>query len=217
MLRAAFVSVLVALATAVGVVALPATAEAATVSRAELKGGVLRLDGAHAAPGVFVIVRSESSSAGVRSDLSGAYHIRASNFRADDCMAVVSDGRTTAATVTLSGCTPTPAAPTNPNPAPSGSCLITPGASATYPVGQLHTYFFTTTGCDTSAGPMQWSLISGHLPVGMTGPFFQGQDAGAVSGRPTTEGTYAFTVQVTDSAGATDTETFSITVVAPTA
>jgi large repetitive protein len=51
--------------------------------------------------------------------------------------------------------------------------------------------------------------------VGMTGPSFQGQDADAVSGRPTTEGTYEFTVQVTDSAGATDTETFDITIIAP--
>jgi hypothetical protein len=31
----------------------------------------------------------------------------------------------------------------------------------------------------------------------------------------TTEGTYTFSVQVTDSAGATDVETFTITVVAP--
>ena len=33
----------------------------------------------------------------------------------------------------------------------------------------------------------------------MSGPFSQGQTAGAVSGRPITEGNYSFTVQVTDS------------------
>jgi Putative Ig domain len=128
---------------------------------------------------------------------------------------VVSDGRTATATVRLSGCTPTPVTPPSTNPPPSGTCVIAPQAPATYNAGDLKTYFFTTTGCDTSTGPVQWSFLSGRIPVGMTGPFFQGQTAGAVSGQPTTEGTYSFTVQVTDSAGATDTETFTITVAPP--
>jgi hypothetical protein len=54
--------------------------------------------------------------------------------------------------------------------------------------------------------------MAGRIPVGMSGPFFQGQDAGAVSGTPTTKGTYSFLAQVTDSAGATGTETFTINV-----
>lgn len=199
-----------------GALVLPSvSAHAATVSRAELKGGLLRLDGANAAPGIFVMVRSSSSLAGARSDGSGAYHVQATNFRADDCQVVVSDGRTPIATVTLSGCTPTPVTPPSTTAPPSGSCVIMPQAPATYNAGDLSTYYFKTTGCDTSARPVTWSFLAGRIPVGMSGPFSQGQDAGAVSGRPTTEGTYSFTLQVTDSAGATDAETFTITVAAP--
>ena len=93
--------------------------------------------------------------------------------------------------------------------------MITPRAPATFNVGDLSTYFFTTTGCNTSARPVQWSFLAGRIPVGMTGPRFQGQTGGSVSGQPTTEGTYSFMVQVTDSVGATDTETFTIRVVPP--
>ena len=160
-------------------------------------------------------VESTTSSAGIRSSQSGAYQVTASNFRADDCKVVVSDRRTLSETVMLAGCTPTQATPPASNPAPTGDCLITPGTPATYHAGDLATYYMHTTGCDTSSGPVQWAFTAGRIPVGMTGPSFQGQDAGAVSGRPTTEGTYEFTVQVTDSAGATDTETFDITIIAP--
>jgi hypothetical protein len=195
---------------------LPAgSAHAVTVSRGELRNGLLRLDGVNAAPGIFVTVSSASSFAGARSDGSGAYHVQASNFRADDCQVVVSDRQTPIATVMLSGCVPTVVAPPSTNPSPSGACVITPQVPATYNAGDLSTYYFTTTGCDTSTAPVQWSFVAGRIPLGMTGPFFQGQTNGAVSGRPTTEGTYSFTVQVTDSAGATDAETFTITVVPP--
>jgi hypothetical protein len=215
MLRKASLAVFAAFVVLAALV-LPATsASAVTVSRAELRGGQLRLEGVGAAPGVFVTVASSSSLAGVRSGPTGDYQVQASSFRADDCQVVVSDGRTPIATVTLSGCTPTSVTPPITNPAPSGSCVINPQAPATYNAGDLSTYYFTTTGCDTSASPVQWSLSAGRIPVGMTGPFFQGQTDGAVSGRPTTEGTYTFTVQVTDSAGATDAATFTITVGPP--
>jgi hypothetical protein len=92
-----------------GALVLPATsADALTVTRASLRGGLLQVDGANAAPGIFVVVRSSTSSAGVRSEFSGEYHVERANFRADNCQVVVSDGRTPDATVTLSGCTPTP-------------------------------------------------------------------------------------------------------------
>jgi hypothetical protein len=211
--KASFSAVAVLLVLGAALV-LPATsADAATVSRAELRDGLLRLDGLNAAPGIFVTVASSSSLAGARSDGSGAFHVEKDNFRADDCQVVVSDRRTPVAVVTLTGCTPTPATPPGTNPPPSGTCMITPEAPATYNAGDLSTYYFTTTGCDTSAAPVRWSFLAGRIPVGMTGPFTQGQIAGAVIGRPTTAGTDSFTVQVTDSVGATDTETFTITVV----
>ena len=173
------------------------------------------MDGSNAAPGIFVNVYSSSSSAGKRSDYrSGAYHIQKAGFRADDCQVVVSDGRTLVVTVRLSGCTPTAVTPPRRNPPPSGSCVITPRAPATYHAGDLSSYFFTTTGCNTSARPVQWSFLAGRIPVGMSGPVFQGQTGGAVIGTPRVAGTYSFMVQVTDSVGATDTETFTITVVA---
>jgi hypothetical protein len=215
MWRKASFSAVAAFVVLLALVLPTASAHAVTVSRAELKNGLLRLDGVNAAPGIFVTVASASSFAGARSDGSGAYHVQAANFRADDCQVVVSDRKTPIATVTLSGCTPTPVAPPSTNPSPSGACVITPRAPATYNAGDLNTYYFATTGCDTSTGPVQWSFLAGRIPLGMTGPFFQGQTNGAVSGRPTTEGTYSFTVRVTDSAGATDTETFTITVAAP--
>jgi Putative Ig domain len=197
-----------------GTLALPAlSADALSVPRAELRDGLLRVDGVNAAPGVFVTVASSSSLAGARSDGSGAYHVQAEGFRADDCQVVVSDRRTPLATVTLSGCTPTPVAPPSTNLPPSGTCVITPQVPAAVSVGDLSTYYVTTTGCDTSAGTVQWSFLAGRIPVGMTGPFSQGQDAGAVSGHPAKAGTYSFQVRATDSAGATDTETFTIRVV----
>jgi hypothetical protein len=93
--------------------------------------------------------------------------------------------------------------------------VITPAAAATYHAGDLSTYYLTTTGCDTSTGQVSWSFLAGRIPLGMSGPISQGQSAGEVSGTPATEGTYSFTVQATDSAGATDTQTFTITVAAP--
>src|SRR4051794_29163745 len=139
---------------------------------------------------------------------------KAVDFRADDCTVVVSDGSTLTETVTLDGCTPTPVTPPAAPPA-TGDCKITPGVPATVHAGDLSTYYMHTTGCDTGTGPVQWAFVAGRVPVGMTGPSTQGQDAGAVSGRPTVEGSYSFQMQVTDTVGATNTETFDITVLAP--
>src|SRR4051794_7215635 len=247
MFRTAIRVVLAALcAAAIGVVLIPAAAEALAVTGAELVDGRLRVDGVNAAPGVFVTVESTTSAAGVRSDGVGAYHVEAGDFRADDCTVVVSDRRTRTETVALDGCIPTPVDPPTTTPPPTGGGVITPGAPASVPAGalspyyphttargttpgagrwglvagpvhagDLSTYYLHPTGCDTTAGPVRWAFVAGRVPVGMTGPFTQGRDAGAVSGRPTVEGFYSFEVRVTDSAGATDTETFDITVLGP--
>lgn len=199
------------------VLALPASALALTVSKAQLVDGQLRVEGSGAAPGGSVVVaRSSTSAASARIDTKGGFRIQATGFRSADCTVIVSDGTTPIAQPRLAGCTPAPVTPpiTNPPP-PSGSCVIAPGDPASFTVGDVQSYFFTTSGCDTSGGPVQWSLVAGRIPPGMDAPIFQGQTAGMVSGRPTTEGTYTFSVQVTDSAGATDVQTFTITVVAP--
>jgi hypothetical protein len=190
---------------------LPAHASALTVSKAELKGGQLVLQGTNAAPGIFVTAESTASSAGSRSDTKGTFKIGASAFKAPDCNIVVSDRQTPSATVKLSGCTPsiTPV-PTTPPP-PSGSCVINPSAPGTFPAGTSAVYFFTTTGC--VGGPLQWKVIAGAIPTGMSGPNFQGQTAGNIIGTPTLKGTYTFTLLATDATGATDSETFTITIV----
>ena len=58
--------------------------------------------------------------------------------------------------------------------------------------------------------PYTWSLVSGNLPAGLT------LDAnGTISGTPTTEGGFTFSVAVSDSEGASDSVQHSITVVPP--
>jgi hypothetical protein len=197
------------------VLLIPASASALTVSKAELSGGQLRLEGSNAAPGIFIIASSSTSSAGSRAGQNGAFKIEATGFSSPDCTVIVSDRQTPIATAKLSGCTPAAVTPppTTPPP-PTGSCVINPGAAATIPVGQAAVYNFTTTGC--TGGPLQWSLVAGAEPPGMDPPIFQGQTAGHIIGTPTTQGTYTFTVKAVDANGASDTETFTITVTAPT-
>jgi hypothetical protein len=55
-----------------------------------------------------------------------------------------------------------------------------------------------------------WSVISGALPGGLT----LAPSTGYIYGTPTTAGTFNFTVQVTDSAGATATQALSIVIAA---
>ena len=200
----------------VSVLLVPSSASALTVSRAQLSGGELRVEGSNAAPGIFITAASSNDAAGSRSDTSGAFKLQATGFTAPDCTIVVSDsGRTPSATVKLSGCTPDPAAvsPPPPAPAPTGTCVIDPGAPATFTAGVSAVYNFTTTGC--VGGPLQWTVIAGRIPTGMSGPNFQGQTAGNIIGTPTTAGTYTFTAQATDGTGSTDAETFTIAVVDP--
>jgi hypothetical protein len=199
-----------------GLLVVPASASAVTVARAQLSGGELRVEGSNAAPGIFITAQSSTSAAGSRADTNGNFKIQATGFRAPDCTITVDDsGRTPTATAKLSGCTPDPAAvnPPPPAPAPTGTCVIDPGAPATFTAGTSAVYNFTTTGC--VGGPLQWTVIAGVIPTGMSGPNFQGQTAGNIIGTPTTPGTYTFTAQATDGTGATDAETFTITVVAP--
>src|SRR3954447_9393769 len=97
---------------------VPASATALTVSRAQLSGGELRVEGSNAARGIFITSESSTGAAGSRSDTSGNFKIQGSGFRAPDCKIVVSDRQTPTATVTLSGCTPDPAAVNAPPPPP---------------------------------------------------------------------------------------------------
>jgi hypothetical protein len=201
------------LAAAAVMLIAPTTAlGAVSISRAELSGGQLRVEGRGAVANATVTATSPESSASSRADGSGNFRIEASSFRSSTCKATVSDG-STSATATLSGCTVSSPSP-SPSPTPS-TCTINPREPAEYNVGDLQTFFWTTTGCRTSEKPVQFSKIAGTIPPGMDGPFTQGVGSGFVTGKPTTQGVFDFTIQARDQTGASDTESFRITVLAP--
>lgn len=201
-----------------GQICLAAPAGAVTTTVAELKDGQLHVKG-HSSPGVFVIATSTTSDAGDRADANGTFEIRVGGFTAPDCMLTLSDGGLTPiATVPLAGCTPseTPV-PTTPAP-PTGSCVITSEDPVTLDAGTSSAVFFETTGCNTTFNsgatptPVQWKVVAGGIPTGMTGPNSQGTTAGGIIGTPSIPGTYRFTLQVTDQVGATDQENFTVNV-----
>ena len=150
----------------------------------------------------------------------GNYRIQGDNFTAPDCKITISDGgRTPTATITLAGCTPS-VTPVPPTPAPpTGSCTILPPPSpVTRTAGKVTAVNFDTTGCNTTFNsgatptPVQWTVIAGSIPTGMTGPNSQGTTAGNIIGTPSIPGTYQFTLQVTDQIGATDQANITINV-----
>jgi hypothetical protein len=211
-----------ALATIVscGLIGLAVPAGAVTVARAELQNGQLRLEG-ESSPGVFVTAESTTSVADVRADPTGRYKIQGSNFTAPDCKITISDGgRTPTVTLTLDGCTNTvkPPVPPAATPPPTGNCTIVDQPAVTRSVGIATAVYFDTTGCDTmfdsgaTPTPVQWKVVAGSIPTGMTGPASQGTTAGNIIGTPSIPGTYQFTLQVTDQVGDTDQSTLTVIV-----
>jgi hypothetical protein len=96
----------------------------------------------------------------------------------------------------------------------TGTCTIVPETFVDGNVGTLNTWFFSTTGCQTSEKPVQFSVVSGQIPPG-TRLFTQGVSSGGITGTPTTEGLFPFTISVKDFTGSTDTESFSIRINPP--
>ena len=186
------------------------------VSKAVLNGGQLTVEGSGAATG-FIAARSTTSAAGARAGLDGKFKIQATGFTAPDCRVVLQDNKSARLTVTLSGCTPTITPVTPPAP-PTGTCVITPPAGpSSLAINQMGVVWFATTGCNTTADggfgtPVQWTVVAGAVPTGMTPPASQGQTGGNIIGTPTVPGTYQFTLQVTDSAGQTDQESYTVNV-----
>ena len=221
MLRAAIVPI-AALTLLAGPAAMNAATAAGTsvgplaVSTASLKGGQLTVVGSGAATG-FISASSTTSAAGARAGLDGRFKIQSSGFTAPDCRVVLQDNKSRRLTVTLSGCTPS-IKPIPPSAPPSGTCVITsPTGPSTLAVGQMGVVWFATTGCNTTATdpfgrPVKWTVIAGAVPTGMTPPASQGQTGGNIIGTPTVPGTYKFTLQVTDSAGQTDQESYTVNV-----
>ena len=63
--------------------------------------------------------------------------------------------------------------------------------------------------------PHKWRVIAGTLPAGLTMAEFYGVYATVINGRPTTEGTSAFTLEVRDTSGTKATRSFTITIDPP--
>jgi Putative Ig domain len=63
--------------------------------------------------------------------------------------------------------------------------------------------------------PFTWKVVSGKLPAGLKMAKFFGVESTEITGRPTTVETSTFTVQVTDGAGDTAQQAFSITINPP--
>ena len=82
--------------------------------------------------------------------------------------------------------------------------------TTTLPDGTVGVAYSQTLEATGGTPPYDWSLASGALPGGLT----LDSSTGAVSGTPTSPGTYAFTTQVTDDAAQSDTQALSITVAA---
>jgi len=81
--------------------------------------------------------------------------------------------------------------------------------SGTAQVGVAYNSALTATG---GVGPYTFSIITGSLPPGLS----LNGSTGAITGTPTTQGTYGFTAQVVDSLGNTATSSCSIVVSSPT-
>ena len=99
-----------ALVLATVLVLAPIAQAAVSVSRAELSGGQLRVEGTGAQPGSTVTVRSSASSAAATADSKGFFRVEASGFSAPDCRVTVSDPVSSTST-TVSGCTTSTSAP----------------------------------------------------------------------------------------------------------
>ena len=97
---------IVALVVVLGALSAPSAAVAGiSVTRAELNGTALRVEGSGAVPNSTITVSSPQQSVTGRADATGAFRIQQDPFTSSTCGVTVSDG-STSATAKLSGCTP---------------------------------------------------------------------------------------------------------------
>lgn len=79
--------------------------------------------------------------------------------------------------------------------------------------GTTGSTYSETISAQGGTGPYTFSLLSGSLPTGTT----LNTSTGVISGTTSAAGTFSFTIGVTDSLGNTGSQSFSITIVAPSA
>lgn len=83
--------------------------------------------------------------------------------------------------------------------------------TTTLPAVAVNTAYSQTVAATGGYVPYTWSISAGALPPGLS----INASTGAITGTPTTPGTYTFTVQVTDSYAGTDTQALAIVVTSP--
>jgi hypothetical protein len=222
----AVVSVVVALVGVAGV-----AGATVTISRAEMNGSRLRIEGRAAANRTITV---DGVAMGT-SDGSGNFRIERDGFSPPgDCTVDVNDGSAVATSARLSGCTVTTPPPTTtpsatttttqpaptttlppPTTAPSGLRITTGNTLPNGNVGTDYTGYIEA--CCGNGGPYRWSLVAGRVPDGLqfAGDSLRLVQTTAVLGRPTTVQTTSFTVEVRDGSGATARKSFSLTIDPP--
>jgi hypothetical protein len=90
-----------------------------------------------------------------------------------------------------------------------GSAALTITTPATLPSGSTGVAYAQTLAASGGTPSYSWTVVSGALPEGSTL-----SSSGSIAGTPTSAGTADFTVRVTDSAGASATQAFRLTVAA---
>jgi large repetitive protein len=87
--------------------------------------------------------------------------------------------------------------------------------TSSLPTGTLSVLYNQPLQAAAGIGPLTWSISGGSLPPGLTfGPPSTGPRV-IISGTPTTQGTFNFTVTVTDTVRQVDTRALSITISLP--
>ena len=169
---------LLLVAALLAVVALATVADAAvTVSRAEVNGSRLRVEGRATADRTITV---DGVAMGT-SDGSGNFRIERDGFTAPaDCTVDVNDGSPTPATATLSGCTTLAPAPTTTTlaPAPTTTTLAPAPTTTLAPVPTTTTTppapTTTTAPPPTTAPPAGLRIMEDSLPPGNVGTDYTG-------------------------------------------
>ncbi len=91
---------------------------------------------------------------------------------------------------------------------PNGLPIIT--ASNALPVGDINAAYSVQLAATGGTLPYTWTLASGSLPTGL-----KLSSSGLISGKPTAEGTFYFSIKVTDHVGNSSTQAFSLSIVPP--
>src|SRR4051794_6162677 len=97
-------------------------AAAITISRAELNGTQLRVEGSGAAPNHAVTVNPGAAPGS--SDGNGAFRVEKSSYSSSTCQVTVTDGTSTSTSAKLSGCTAASPSP-SPSPTPTSAPAVT--------------------------------------------------------------------------------------------